>query len=172
MKTLRLNPKKVIISFCILVVGIIASAFFLLIFIRPIESMPVYVDQPTNAPPWVFAAAAKYNTTNQILISTNGWMTWVPFEDATNKFISETEIAQIKRAIPWNKTLLHLYLPDAVVIESPTNAHAEFRRQHIFLFVHLKKEDNSWHVKSIDSSTGELTGPPDWKQRIAASLPR
>lgn len=170
MRTLGINPKKFIPALCILVVGSFGLALLIVTFIYPIKDMKVYVIVPTNAPPWVFAAAA----TNGSMMSatTNEWTTEIPFNDATNKFISETDITQIKRAIPWHKTILHVYLPKDIVVESPTRAYAEFSRQHIRLDVHLKKDDNSWHVDYVSSSKWELIGPPNLQERIAESLPR
>lgn len=169
MKTLGLHPKKLIIALCVLAVGILGLGLFVLTFVQPIQGMKVYVEAPTNAPAWVIAEASTNESMKEL--ATNSWTTQIPFADATNKFVSETDIFQIKQAIPWSKTILHFYVPEAVVVESPTSAYAEFWRQHLFLYVHLKKEGGSWNVSSISSGTADLIGPPNWKQRVAASLP-
>jgi hypothetical protein len=170
MKTLGFNPKKIIIALCAFIVGIFGLALLLVIFVYPIKGMKVYVVVPTNAPPWVLAAAATNKSIMQA--ATNNWTTEIPFNDATNKFVSETDVAQMKQVIPWNKTILHLYLPQQIVVESSTEAIARFSRQHIFLSVRLVKKNKSWHVENISSSTADLIGPPNWRERLAESLPR
>jgi hypothetical protein len=153
MKTLGLNPKKLIIALGILFVGTFGLTVLIVTFRYPIKDMKVYVETPTNAPPWVLTAAA----TNNLIMhaATNNWATQIPFDNATIKFVSETDIAQIKQAIPWQRTILHLYLPRGIVIESSTRAHAEFLRHHAFLIVSLEKKDGFWHADDISSSTWE-----------------
>jgi hypothetical protein len=170
MKTLVLNPKKFIIILFTLVIGIFGLSLLIITLVFPINDIRVYVEAPTNAPPWVLAAAATNAT--WMSAATNKWITQIPFDDAINRFVSKTDIAQIKQVIPWNKTILHLYLPKEILVESPTRASAEFSRQHLSLKVYLIKEGESWHVDHVSSSKWELLGPPNLQQRIAELLPR
>jgi hypothetical protein len=170
MKLSGLNQKKVIITLCALVVGIFGLALFILAFISPIQGMKVYVEVPTNAPAWVIAEATTNESMKQL--ATNTWSTTIPFESGTNRFVSENDIVQMKQAIPWNKTILHLYFPERIVVESQTRARAEFSRQHMGLRVHLEKTDAIWQVEYIRPYKWELAGPPNLQQRIAELLPR
>ncbi len=169
MRSLRHNLKKLVLALCISVIGIVGSALLVLTFTHMIQGMKVFVETPTNAPPFVLATA---DSTTNILIPKNNWIVDIPFNEATNKFISETDIEQIKKAIPWHKMILHLYLPKEIVVETPTEAYAEFSRQHIGLRVRLVKRDNLWQVEDIRSFEWELAGPPNLHERIAESLPR
>jgi len=136
----------------------------------PINDMKVYVEAPMDPPSWVLAAAA----TNDVWKSaaTNKWVTQIPFAVATNKFVSETEIVDIKQVIPWHKTILHLYLPKEIVIKSATEAYAAFSRQHIDLHVNLKKREGIWQVEGTSSVKREMDRPLNFKERIAESIPQ
>jgi hypothetical protein len=161
------RSQKLFVALGVLIAGIFGAGLFVLTFISPIQGMKVYVLAPTNPPPRILAMASTNNS-----ISTNGWTIRIPFEDATNKFVSETDIVQIKQAIPWNKTTLHLYFPQRIVVNSPTNAYAEFSRKHIVLHVYLEKRDDIWQVEHLFSTKWDLHRSPDLQERIAESLPR
>jgi hypothetical protein len=161
------NPKRVIFTVCLST--LVAFCVIVLVpqSIYPIRNVEVYVRIPTNAPAWIVSAAA----TNSNDFPTNGWFTSIPYNQATNKLVSESDILEIKGAIPWRKTVGHLCRPVGIVIESSTEARAEFSRCHIDLIVRLSKENQRWEVQDIQASKWCLTGPPDFWERIAEKLP-
>src|SRR5580765_5613214 len=119
MKTFGSNLKRIILLLCLLVVGIFGLVLLVMQTAYPIQSMKVFVETPTNAPAWAIAAAATNDSAKNLndLFPTNNWFTEVPYDQATNKFVSEADIAEIRQVIPWHKTVLRLYRPNHIVIK-------------------------------------------------------
>jgi hypothetical protein len=157
---------KALLTLCISIFAIFGLALIILRSAYSIQNMKVFVTTPTNAPPWVTAVAA----TNH-LIPTDNWVIDVPYTQATNKLVSEIDIAEMKEVIPWHKTVLRLYRPSYIVVESPTEAYAEFSRFHMVLRARLIKKNNKWNIDEIRSSKWELARPLTSRERAAEALP-
>ena len=160
------GPTKVrfiIVVAAAIVVGLATVVSHLL---PSIQNMPVYIQVPTNPPPaWV-----------AVLGSNTNFFASVPYAQATDKQVSELDVDQIKRAIPWMKTVGRFYRPDSIAIESSKEAEALFWRASKPLRVSLTKTDNSWIVKEIHTGgqVDFVKSPSSWGRfwnKVSNALP-
>jgi hypothetical protein len=128
--------------------------------IQPIQRMPVYVMVPTNG-----AAISPVFGTNIISVQT-------PYADVTDKLVTERDIDQIRKAIPWTKTSGLFYRPWAIDVYSSNNVEATFYRGNKPTRVHLVRTNADWEVEYISTGGQDIYPPvPSLADKINQWLP-
>lgn len=127
-----------------------------------IQNMPVYVKVPTNPSPQL-AAALGVNT---------NWFVSIPYAQAVNKLVNESELKKIKQAIPRFKTVGRLFSPRALVIDSPTEVSVEFWRRRTPIWMTMIKTGEIWQVEHLGRG-GQIhwTTPPGFLDKLEKKMP-
>jgi hypothetical protein len=124
--------------------------------------MPVFVSVRTNPPPQLAGVLGNHSN---CFVS-------IPYAHAADKLVTPSDLDQIKQALPWSKTAGRLFRPVALVIDSPTEAHAEFWRRRKPLRVTLFKTGELWRVEGVyRGGQVDFLTPPGFLDKSADKLP-
>ena len=142
--------------------GVLIVVLILIRAMTSFGSLPVFVSVRTNPPPQ-FAAALANNS---------NYFVSIPYLQAADKLVTPSDLEQIKQAIPWSKTVGRLFRPVALVIESPTEAKAEFWRRRKPLHVTVIKTGGVWRVEYVGrGGQVDFITPPGFLDKMADKLP-
>ena len=118
----------------------------------------------------ILTARVAYGLSNimvqvRIQDDTSTTVTYVGYGLATNKVVSELDIADMKQVILNCQVIAGLYRPFIISVQSPTNAEALLIRRTVTLTLSLTKNGGTWAVKhSQRIGVGTWTPPGRWER--------